>query len=98
VIRARVPDTPDGDHILSRGECSAFVDQGGLYNNNQSNRTDGPRMQYPYLEHKVNYRSQKSRRNYDNGRPSRQVGEYADEGQSFLHSGEGGLRVTESCQ
>ena len=51
------------------------------------NEIDGHRVQYPHLEHKVNYRSQKTRCNYDNGGPSRQEGEYADEGQSFLHSG-----------
>jgi hypothetical protein len=49
------------------------------------NEIDGRRIQFPYLEYKVNYRSQKTRRNYDNGRHSRQEGEYADEGQSFLH-------------
>jgi hypothetical protein len=58
---------------------------------------DGPRIQQPYLEYKVNYRSQKTRRNYDNGRPSIQEGEYADEAQSSLHSGVGNLRVAKSC-
>ena len=57
------------------------------------NEIDGPGIQYPYLEYKVDYRSHKTRRNYDNGRRSRQEGEYADEGQSFLHSGIGKLRV-----
>jgi hypothetical protein len=61
------------------------------------NEIDGPRIQYPYLEYKVNYRSQKTRGNYDNGRPSGQEGEYADEGQSFLHRGIGGdMRVAKS--
>jgi hypothetical protein len=86
VPRIRVPDTPDIGHILSRGECSAFINQGVLYNNNQSNQIDGPRIQYPYLEHKVNYRSHKRTRNYDSGRRGREDDEYADEGQSSLHS------------
>ena len=97
MIGARVPDTPENDHILSRGECSAFGDQGVLYDNNQSSEIDGPRIQHPYLEYEVNYRSQKTRRDYDNGGHSRQEGEYADEGQSFLHSGVGNLRVARSC-
>lgn len=44
MIRARVPDTPDSDNILSCGEGSAFVDQGVLYNVNQHKEIDGPRI------------------------------------------------------
>ena len=75
-------------HSLIRGFFAITISQTEI---------DGPRIQYHYLEHKVNYSSQETRRNYDNGRPNRQEGEYADEAQSFLHSGVGNVRVVESC-
>ncbi len=41
---------------------------------------------YPYLEHEVDYRSQKTGCNYDNGRCGGQEGEYADKAQASLCS------------
>ena len=61
------------------------------------NKIDGPRIQHPYLEYEVDHCSHKTRRDYDNGRHSGQVGEYADEAQSFLYSGVRYLRVIMSC-